>query len=150
MDRELGALQRQVADAPDARSAARLATHLERKSALEAAASAWDRAYGFDPDDPTIARDRARVLDALEVREHGLVFRYVPAGRFRMGDARGEPDAQHERDLDLPAFWIADVPLSWTALRAAQGLEPPPEYAGGDVELPYDQWWSEVHKVRLR
>ena len=49
-----------------------------------AAATALDRAHGLAPDDAGLARHRAAILDELAVTEHGLVWRYVPAGSFLM------------------------------------------------------------------
>lgn len=128
------ALRRLLRDAPAsndpatwlqlARQARRVAP--TREAGLRAAASALDRAYGLSPDAEDVVEERREVLDALEVQEHGLVFRYVPAGPFLMGSSTGEPDESpvHERHVD--AFWIADVPVSWALYAALMEWTPPP------------------------
>jgi sulfatase modifying factor 1 len=93
---------------------------------LEAAASALDRAHGLAPDDRDIAEQRRDVLDRLAIFEHGLVFRYVPAGTFLMGSTTGDPDERPVHAVMLDAFWITDAPISWAAYCEHMGWEPPP------------------------
>ncbi len=115
------ALRRALHEAEAAADPARwvAAARLARRSAddplvgLERAASALDRAFGLAPELTEVRDLRREVLDALEVREHDLVFRYVPAGVFRMGSEDGEPDERPVHEVELDAFWITDVPLSW-------------------------------------
>ncbi len=67
------------------------------------------------------------LLDALAVREHGLVFRFIPAGSFIMGSASGEPDESPAHKVTLPAFWISEAPLSWSDFARILGWPEPPE-----------------------
>lgn len=91
------------------------------------AASMLDRAYGLDPDDAEVAARRAQLLDALAVVEHGLCWRYVPAGAFLMGSEHGDADERPVHRVELDAFWIMDAPITWAAyarLLGWQGLTP--------------------------
>jgi formylglycine-generating enzyme required for sulfatase activity len=93
---------------------------------VELAASALDRAFGLAPEDPTIIAQRRDVLDRLAVTEHGLVFRYVPAGTFLMGSTDGDPDERPVHAVALPHFWIADRPITWAEFCDVMHWEPPP------------------------
>ncbi len=64
----------------DARSMYELAKELEVKGDLRASTTAIDRAYGLEPSDKSIAEDRIKLLDKLSAEEHGIKFRYIPAG----------------------------------------------------------------------
>lgn len=82
-----------------------------------------------------VGRDRVLpvlkdVLDRLAVTEHGLVFRYVPAGAFLMGSDKGDPDEAPVHRVTLPGFWISDVPLSWETFSTMLGFPPPPAFPG--------------------
>ena len=66
----------------DANSYFQLGQDLQTQGDLELAATAYDRAYGLQPDDEAIWVARANVLDELGIEEHGIVFRYIPAGTF--------------------------------------------------------------------
>ena len=90
----------------------------------ELAAAALDRAYGLTPEDRALARQRAAVLDELAVEEHGLRWRFVPAGTTVMGSLSGDPDERpvHARRVD--AFWILDTPITWHDFRRLRGKEP--------------------------
>ena len=90
------------------------------------AAAALDRAYGLAPDDPAIAAQRAAILDDLEVREHGLIFRYVPAGTLLMGSPSGDPDERPVHGVRTGDFWIADIPMTWAAFCHLMEWQPPP------------------------
>lgn len=90
-----------------------------------------DAAATLDAEAPR-ARERVlpllrEVLDALTVREHGLVFRFIPAGSFIMGSASGEPDESPAHKVTLPAFWISEAPLSWSDFTRILGWPEPPD-----------------------
>ncbi|WP_224242200.1 formylglycine-generating enzyme family protein [Hyalangium gracile] len=92
-----------------------------------------DLTTAADTLDAVAPQDRERVLpllrellDALAVREHGLVFRYIPAGTFVMGSDSGDPDERPAHKVTLPAFWISEVPLSWDAFTRILGWPSPP------------------------
>ena len=97
------------------------------KGDREIAASALDRAYGLLPQDPAVARQRRAVLDELAMVEHGLVFRYVPAGSFVMGSATGDPDERPVHPRRVSALWITDIPITWAAYCKLRGWSSPPE-----------------------
>jgi len=90
------------------------------------AASALDRAYGLLPRDEGVQRQRRAVLDELAITEHGLVFRYVPAGIFLMGSTRGDPDERPVHPVRLGDYWVAQVPTTWAAYCELLGWAPPP------------------------
>lgn len=103
-------------------------------AALEAAnrplaAAAFDRAYGLDPADGKVAAARAQLLSQLEVREHGLVFRFVPAGTFLMGSTSGDLDEQPVHPRRVGAFWLSDTPITWEDYCRLMDWSPPPEGA---------------------
>jgi formylglycine-generating enzyme required for sulfatase activity len=84
--------------------------------------------------DAVAAEDRERVvpllqqcLNGLAVKEHGLVFRYIPAGTFLMGNANGEPDERPVHPVRLPGFWMSEAPLSWDDFARVLGWPAPPE-----------------------
>ncbi len=108
----------------DALAFATLAAELERDGRPDLAATAYDRAFGLNPANEKIRQARSRLLDSLAVQEHGLVFRYVPAGSFLMGSIDGDPDELPVHPVEVSAFWIAETPLNWSAWGR---LEPPPE-----------------------
>ncbi len=93
---------------------------------LGLAASALDHAWGHAPYDEALTHERAALLERLSVREHGLVFRYVPAGRFVMGTDDGETDEGPQHVSLVDAYWIADVPMTWAAYCDLMGWKPPP------------------------
>lgn len=104
-----------------------IADHFLTAGDLPAAAAALDRAHGLLPDDPGLARQRAGILDALAVREHGLVWRYVPAGTFLMGSEHGDPDERPVHPRRLGAFWITEIPLTWADACRLLGFRAPPD-----------------------
>lgn len=117
------------------------------------AATALDRAYALAPDDAAIARQRAAILDELAITVAGLSFRYVPAGAFLMGSEHGDPDERPVHLRQVEAFWITDVPLSWTAFCTVAGFTPPPEgkspgHAASDQEARFVE--AERRKIRLQ
>lgn len=85
--------------------------------------------------DAVAAQERERVvpllqqcLNGLAVKEHGLVFRYIPAGTFLMGNANGEPDEGPPHEVTLPGFWMSEAPLSWDDFTRVLGWPAPPEF----------------------
>lgn len=102
------------------------ADHFLAHGQLELAASALDRAYGLAPEDPSIAAQRRDVLDRLALVEHGLAFRYVPAGAFLMGSTDGDPDERPVHAVAVPAFWITERPVTWAEFCDLLGWDPPP------------------------
>ncbi len=130
-----------------------IADHFLTADDLPAAAAALDRAYGLAPDDPAVARQRAAILDQLAVREHGLVWRYVPAGTFLMGSEHGDPDERPVHPRRLAAFWITDAPITWSAYCALLGWsEPPAGEPPEELALDRDELWDifEGRKIRLQ
>ena len=104
-----------------------LAQRLESQGELSAAATAYDRAYGLQPDNPQLALARQKLLDRLAVAEHGITFRYIPAGSFLMGSTVGDPDERPVHRVELDEFWLADKPISWAAYCVLMDWEPPPQ-----------------------
>lgn len=91
------------------------------------AATALDRAYALAPEDNDTAARRWQLLDKLTIVEHGLRFRYIPAGAFLMGSDQGEPDERPVHVAVTDAFWMSDTPISWAAYCDLMGWLPPPE-----------------------
>jgi hypothetical protein len=91
---------------------------LQSAAALLDATAREERASAIEP--------LRRVLDALAVAEHGIVFRYVPAGTFTMGSVDGDPDEAPLHEVVLPGFWMSDVPLSWSVCARLLGWPEPP------------------------
>ncbi|WP_437599300.1 formylglycine-generating enzyme family protein [Sorangium sp. So ce590] len=112
---------------PSAAELLTLAANLAAAGQPERAAIACDAAFGLEPADPELASARALLLDRLRIEEHGLVFRYVPAGPFRMGAEDGDPDEQPVHSVELDAFWMTEVPITWSAYNALLGWPPPPD-----------------------
>lgn len=102
------------------------ADHFLQRGELELAASALDRAFGLAPDDLAIARQRADLLERFTIREHGLVFRYVPAGTFVMGSTQGDPDERPVHAVALDAYWIGDRPITWAEFCDLMDWDPAP------------------------
>jgi formylglycine-generating enzyme required for sulfatase activity len=135
-------------DAAHARVLADLAQEQGDKPVL---AAALDRAFGLAPDDEQLQRLRAQVLNELTLEEHGLVFRYVPAGTFLMGSTTGDVDERPVHAVRVPAFWITDVPVSWADYCRLMGWEAPPDGSPPDRELdgPFPAQMLE-NRVRLQ
>ena len=134
---------------------ARLASIGERlvqQGDLEVATTAYDRAYGLDPDDQSVSTARARLLSRLAVREQGVRFRYVPAGCYAIGSLAGDPDEQPVHIVQLKAFWLSEIPISWSAYCALMQWEPPP--TGTPTEMQSEQngtfFLYEANKIRLQ
>ncbi len=115
------------------------------------AASAFDIAFGHRPDDQAIRLQRTTLLDELAVEEHGLHWRYIPAGTFLMGSDAGEPDEKPVHEVRVDDFWITDIPVTWSAFCELYGYSPPPEGMPAE-EPPRDQLFSlyEANKIRLQ
>lgn len=109
-----------------------LAQELVAKNELEAAVTAYDRAYGLAPSDHDIVTARQNVLDQLAIVEHGIVFRYIPAGTFLMGSEDGDPDEQPVHPVKLNAYWLSETPISWAKYCELMDFQPPPD--GGPDE----------------
>ena len=99
----------------------------EYSDELRDQATEYDRAYGLEPDNAELAAARQKLLDRLAVVEHGITFRYIPAGPFLMGSTTGDPDEQPVHRVELDEFWLADTPISWSTYCALMDWEPPPE-----------------------
>lgn len=99
----------------------------EYSNELRVAATEYDRDYGLGPNNAELAGARQKLLDRLAVVEHGITFRYIPAGSFLMGSTTGDPDEQPVHRVELDEFWLADTPISWSAYCALMDWEPPPQ-----------------------
>ncbi|WP_116024427.1 SUMF1/EgtB/PvdO family nonheme iron enzyme [Thermomonospora umbrina] len=113
-------------DHDDPRGLFRRARALEAEGDHRRAASVYDRAYGLDPTDAEVAEARRTLLDRLAVVEHGLRFRYVPAGTFLMGSDVGDPDESPVHPVRLGGHWMAETAVSWSTYCDLMGWEPPP------------------------
>ena len=130
-----------------------LARELEADGRLEHAASAYDLAFRADPNDSRIASARRALLDRLAVVEHGLGFRYVPAGTFVMGRDGGEPAEGPERPVQVDAFWLGETPVSWAAYCRLLNWESPPNGVPRDwdeSEKRHRYSLSEENKIRMQ
>jgi len=119
------------------------------------AAAALDRAFGLAPDDAHVIAQRRDMLERMVVREHGLVFRYVPAGSFLMGSSSGEPDERPVHAVRLDGYWISETPISWASYCTLLDWAPPPRGMPQDIEA--DAYWKErsfylyeANKIRQR
>lgn len=99
---------------------------LEAQGQPRAAAAVYDRAFGLDPDDAEIREARRSLLDRLAVVEHGLAFRYIPAGTFLTGSECGEPDEAPVHFVELGDYWLSETTVSWAAYCDLMGWSPPP------------------------
>jgi sulfatase modifying factor 1 len=104
----------------------KIARELEAKNELEAAATAYDRAYGLSPENDEIVSARKKALDRLAIIDHGIVFRYIPAGTFLMGSDDGDPDEQPVHPVKLHAYWVSETPISWAKFCELMDFQPPP------------------------
>jgi formylglycine-generating enzyme required for sulfatase activity len=131
-----------------------LAEKLVEKNQHKLATIAYDRAYGLDPSNREIAETRAQLLKKLTIHEHGMIFRFIPAGTFLMGSETGDPDEQPIHPVELKEFWMADVPMDWDLFQNLVKDYPPTEY---QIAMePYDGFrrerfmLSQEHKIRLQ
>lgn len=113
---------------PDTDMLAAIARTLQAQGDRELAATAYDRAYANDPHRDDVRRERAALLDAMALSEHGITWRYIPAGPFTMGSEQGEPDESPAHRVELDAFYLADIPVTW--LRYTTLMERVPASAG--------------------
>jgi formylglycine-generating enzyme required for sulfatase activity len=127
-----------------------IADHFLRLEDKPAAAAALDRAYGLAPDDVDLARHRMAILDELAVYEHGIVWRYIPAGTFLMGSDSGDPDERPVHPRRVDAFWIADVPITWAQFNTLLGWKPAPHYGPELPQLTGDQQWNRRLRMKIR
>ncbi len=133
-----------------------IAGQLEEASNLPGAATVYDRAYGIAPEIETIRRRRAAVLDQLNIVEHGLRFRYIPAGPFLMGCEDGQPDERPRHPVWLSAYWLSETPISWTVYCRLMDWHPPPEGFPRNDEPPAEGFDAaafhlrEANKIRLQ
>lgn len=102
------------------------ADFFEEKQAIPLAASAMDRAFGLDRSIPGLVERRSKLLESLTIVEHGIRFRYVPAGTFLMGSQSGDRDEQPVHPVQLNAYWISETPITWATFADLMDWNPPP------------------------
>jgi formylglycine-generating enzyme len=138
----------------DAKHFFSLAKELEASDNLRMAATAYDRAYGLNPENHEIATARKHILEQLSVVEHGIQFRYIPAGAFLMGSETGESDEQPVHAIELSDFWLSEKPISWAIYCELMNWELPPEAAPTENEPQnHDMALFSLHqenKIRLQ
>jgi formylglycine-generating enzyme required for sulfatase activity len=110
----------------NARAYVALAEKLVAEGDLHGAATAYDRAYGLARYDARIMGARQELLDELAVTEHGIQFRYIPAGTFVMGSEDGDPDERPVHPVRVDHFWLSDTPISWARFSIGMEWEMPP------------------------
>lgn len=132
------------------------ADQLRNAGDLHGAATALDRAFGLHPANSVIRQQRQELLDRLAVKEHGLVFRYIPAGTFLMGSTESDPDEQPVHSVHLDHFWLTDTPVSWADFCRLMDWEPPPDGTPKDAAKETRKrdklFWgiSALNRVRLQ
>lgn len=140
----------------DAVKLVQLAGQLGGAGDLHGAATALDRGFGLDPANPVIRQKRQELLDHLAVKEHGLLFRYIPAGTFLMGSTEGDPDERPVHSVDLDHFWLTETPVSWADFCRLMDWEPPPNGlprdAANDSRKQDKSLWEifALNRVRLQ
>ena len=67
------------------------------------------------------------MLKALALTEHGLLFRYVPAGSFLMGSNDGDADERPVHAERTDGFWLSDTPVTWADYCRLMGWSAPPD-----------------------
>lgn len=103
-----------------------VAAKLVEARRFDMAATACDAAYSLAPHEDEIVKTRKTLLERMRIEELGLVFRYIPAGPFMMGSDHGDMDESPVHPVELEAFWMADVPITWAAYHDLIGWPPPP------------------------
>jgi sulfatase modifying factor 1 len=111
----------------DAEAFFALGCDLKQAGQLEMAVTALDRAYGLKPTNSRIQQYRQRVLNELAVDEHGILFRYIPAGTFLMGSEDGDHDEKPVHPVKLGSFWLSETPVSWSTFCELMHFLPPPD-----------------------
>jgi formylglycine-generating enzyme len=92
----------------------------------------------------------------MAVKEHGITFRYIPAGTFLMGSDTGEPDESPVHSVRLDDYWLAEVPMSWAAYCDLMGWKHPPAGRPGRMpregpgRVPPGFMLNEANKIRLQ
>lgn len=123
-----------------------LADFFEEHGDLKLAASAMDRAFGLAPDDAGIQERRQNLLDQFEVIEHGVRFRYVPAGTFLMGSEFGDHDEKPVHPVRLGEYWVAETPVTWAFYCDVNGVDPESpnrdDYHGYSLRWEKSNAWS--------
>lgn len=109
---------------------------LRVEGAIDLAAALLDRAWGRHPTHAALHNARAALLDHLAIDEHGVRFRYIPAGWYRQGSEEGDADERPRRRVELDAFWIASEPLTWVQVASLGDLTAPPELRAKDDPPP--------------
>jgi formylglycine-generating enzyme len=129
-----------------------LAERLVRRGEREAAAVAYDRAYGMTHGDDFVAAARAQLLSTFAVRERGLRFRYVHGECYVMGSLDGDPDERPVHVVRLSPFWLSETPISWSAYCSLMGWLPPPAGQPEREELEREAAFmlSEANKIRMQ
>ena len=118
---------------------------------IRLAASAFDRAFGLRPHDESIRRQRGNLLDQLAIHEHGLCFRYIPAGTFLMGSGSGEVDEQPVHPVPLDDYWVSDIPVTWSTYAELMAFSPPPRCVpASDVDRSLLFALHQKNKIRLQ
>ncbi len=123
-----------------------LGKKLELKGDLHTAATAYDRAFGLDSKNEEIRSSRAKLLDSLSLEEHGIRFRYIPAGSFLMGSAAGEPDESPVHPVELGHYWLSETPISWASFCSVLKWKPPPD--GLPEDFDFKNWEKMEDPVR--
>ncbi|RAY17312.1 Sulphatase-modifying factor protein [Actinomadura craniellae] len=136
----------------DPRALLRRGRELAAAGETRLAATAYDRAYGLDPADPEVAGARRALLDALAVEEHGIRFRYVPAGTFLMGSESGDPDEWPVHPVRLDDYWLAETAISWASYCALMGWELPPAGRPRETEVARAAMFhlGEENRIRMQ
>jgi formylglycine-generating enzyme len=115
------------------------------------AAAALDRAWGLAPDDPFVTRQRQGLLDRLAVTEHGICFRYVPAGTFLMGSDQGDPDERPVHPVKLGHYWLSETPITWATYCDLMKWLPPPAGRPGPADEEQGTFsLRQENKIRLQ
>ena len=140
----------------DAVKLVEVAGQLTNAGDVHGAATALDRAFGLDSANRVVRHIRQELLERLAVREHGLVFRYIPAGTFIMGSTEGDPDEQPVHPIKLGHFWLTETPVSWADFCRLMDWAPPPNGMPKDVPKDWRRQdkslWdiSALNRVRLQ
>ncbi len=131
-----------------------LAKEFQANGNLRMAATAYDRAYGLNPENHDIAIARKQILAQLAVVEHGMKFCYIPAGAFLMGSETGEADEQPIHPVELGDFWLSEMPVSWATYCELMKWELPPHACPAEKEPENHSasfgYLHEENKIRLQ